>query len=73
MEYQTYVPNQVVEVVSSDILSYAGRYNKESWEVFIGGVKKEQDKDYTVKARKITFTGELPPDTQGKVDVYLEP
>ena len=71
--YQTYIPKQSVEVVSSDILSYAGRYSNERWDVFLGGVQKQQDTDYTVKSRKITFTGTITPDTKGHVEVYLEP
>lgn len=71
--YQTYAPNQVVEVINGEILSYAGRYSDERWEVFISNVKKNKNTDYTIKGRKVTFTGNLPHDTKGRVDVYLEP
>ena len=73
LSYKTFVPNQVVEVISGDILSYAGRYSKERWDVFIDNVKKTKDTDYTIKGRKVTFTDTQPPDTKGKVEVYLEP
>ena len=73
LSYQTYTPNQEVEVINSAILSHTGSFSSERWEVYLGGTKKKKDEDYTISGRKITFTGQIAPDQKGKVDVYLVP
>ena len=73
LSYQTYQPNQEVEVINSEILSYTGSYSSERWDVYLGTTKKKEGDDYTVSERTITFKGQLAAATQGKVDVYLSP
>ena len=73
LSYQTYTPNQEVEVINSEILSYTGSYSNERWDVYIGTAKKKEGDDYTVSGRTITFKGQLAAATQGKVNVYLNP
>lgn len=73
LSYQTYIPNQEVEVINSAILSHTGSFNSERWEVYLRSAKKEEGDDYEIKGRKVIFKGQLDPDTKGKVDVYLVP
>lgn len=74
LTYQTFTPQQSIDVIHKDISSYIGRFVfKEVWEVYLNGVKKEKDKDYTIKDRTITLKGTIVPDTKGKVNVYLDP
>lgn len=73
LSYQTFTPNQKVEVINSDILSYTGSYTSERWDVYLGNTKKTKDDDYSVTERMITFKGQLAADAKGKVNVYLIP
>ena len=74
LTYQTFTPQQSVDVTHKDISSYVGRFTfKEVWEVYLNGVKKKKDKDYSVSERTITFKGKILPDTKGKINVYLNP
>ena len=73
LSYQTYTPNQEVEVINSKILSYTGSFSSERWEVSLAGAEKKEGDDYEISGRKLIFSGQLDPDTKGKVDVYLIP
>ena len=71
LSYLTFTPKQEVEVGIDKLVEYVG-YSREYWEVFVDGTKKKEGTDYTIAGRKITFTGDYPPNTKGKVKIYLE-
>ena len=71
LSFLPFTPNQEIEVSMDNLFEYIG-YSKEYWEVFVDGKQQEEGKDYTIDGRKITFTGNYPPDTNGEVKIFID-
>ena len=71
LSYRLFTPKQEVEVEIDKLSEYAG-YRTEQWKVFVAGKEQTKDEDYTVSGRKITFTGDHPPDSKGEIIIFID-